>query len=71
METQVLPKYKLHGCPKCRGDLHFEEFDNAYECLQCGYIEWGFVALPLVSNQLLTPTGRMRPEGKHIVYRKD
>lgn len=30
-----MPKWKLKGCPRCQGDLVWE--DRAEVCLQCGY----------------------------------
>jgi hypothetical protein len=26
----------LKGCPKCRGDMHFDPLADEYVCLQCG-----------------------------------
>lgn len=33
--------WKLHGCPRCHGDMAFEQGldskDKSYVCVQCGY----------------------------------
>ncbi len=62
ISTKQRPTYKLRACPRCHGDLYFEE---QYTCIQCGYIEWEFEGLPLV-NKHFTATGKLRPEGKHF-----
>lgn len=34
-----MARWKLKGCPRCKGDLLVEKNDNKWEeyCLQCGY----------------------------------
>lgn len=36
MEKQLI-KWKLKGCPRCKGDLYYESYFNDWICLQCGY----------------------------------
>ena len=39
-EVNDMGKWKLKGCPKCRGDLFVDrDYNGWYEqCLQCGYM---------------------------------
>ena len=29
-------KILLHGCPRCRGDLFHDDYEDEFVCLQCG-----------------------------------
>ena len=41
MFTLVRKPLRLKACPRCRGDLHLEEYieGNQWECIQCGFYE--------------------------------
>jgi hypothetical protein len=33
---QASRKILLHGCPRCRGDLFHDDYEDEFVCLQCG-----------------------------------
>ncbi len=33
---QASRKIMLHACPRCRGDLFHDEYEDEFVCLQCG-----------------------------------
>ena len=36
--TLLRPRWRLKGCPRCRGDLNVDYHDE-WCCLQCGYTD--------------------------------
>jgi hypothetical protein len=41
-----MSRWKLKGCPRCRGDIYVEKEDNNWheQCLQCGYVHYRPIA---------------------------
>ena len=52
LRPDLKPKtdWKLKGCPRCRGDMNLD--DDAYCCLQCGFLDDGSEILPRVHRQI-------------------
>ena len=53
--------FHLKGCPKCRGDLFFEEdfYGSYFRCLQCGLMMDLDVQIPVQTKKTVKPVTKL------------
>ena len=37
LNNKKQPRWRLRGCPRCKGDLNYNSYASDWACLQCGY----------------------------------
>ena len=33
-------RWRIKGCPRCKGALNYNPYSDDWACLQCGYVEY-------------------------------